>query len=372
MTPVNDCNNTKQRRMTPTPALILDLDALESNISLMATKARKWGVSLRPHAKTHKSAEIAQRQMNAGAVGVTCATLGEAELMVRRGIPSVLLSSPVVSDVHIARLLQLLDSTSEVLVVVDNGRNVEALSTAARSARRSLPVLVDYDVGQHRTGCTSIEEACRLATKVAASAALGFRGIQAYAGHVQHIVDVREREETSRAVASSIGELTTSLRRIGLELAIRTGSGSGTADFDGPNGVFTELQVGSYIFMDVEYLNIKWPSEVHNDYISALFVDTTVVSAGWPDHVTTDGGTKAFSQGGPAPELINADARWRYSCDNDEHGCIERCEAQSLPTVGTRLTCIVPHCDPTVSLYREYVCVRLDKVVATWPIEPRA
>ena len=168
-----------------------------------------------------------------------------------------------------------------------------------------------------------------------------------------------------------VQDLIKSLRVIGLEPGIRTGSGTGTADFDGPSAVFSELQVGSYIFMDVEYLSVRRPSTAGEGYAPALFVDTTVVSVGWSDHVTTDAGLKAFAQGGPPPRLLNTDQRMKYICDSDEHGYIESAEAAWLPALGARMTCVVPHCDPTVSLYREYLCVRDGVVVATWPIEPR-
>ena len=359
------------RKDTPTPVLILDLDAFERNIELMAEKARQWGVSLRPHAKAHKSAEIAHRQVKAGALGVTCATWGEAELMAQAGIPSILVSSPVVTDVHVSRLMEMQRGTSQILVVVDDMLSVERLSEASRALGRALAVLIDVDVGQHRTGCTSVEEACRLASAVSASSGLRFCGIQAYAGHIQHIEDVVERSSAARKVQVIVRDLVDSLRAIGLNPSIRTGSGTGTADFDGPSAVFTELQVGSYIFMDVEYSRIRWPSAEGEGYAPALFVDTTVISTGWPDHVTTDAGLKAFSQGGPSPRLLNVDQRVKYSCDSDEHGYIESEDADTLPTLGARMTCVVPHCDPTVSLYREYVCVRDGIVVATWPIEPR-
>jgi 3-hydroxy-D-aspartate aldolase len=368
---VSDSVVSASRKSTPTPALVLDLDAFERNVNLMAEKARKWGVSLRPHAKAHKSAEIAHRQVKAGALGVTCATLGEAELMARSGIPSILVSSPIVTDVHISRLMAMQRGPSEILVVVDDILSVQKLSEASRLPSRPLSVLVDFDVGQHRTGCTSIEQACRLASAVCASSGLKFRGIQAYAGHIQHVEDVVQRRCAAQKVQATVQDLIDSLRAIGLEPGIRTGSGTGTADFDGPAAVFTELQVGSYIFMDVEYLSIRWPSTAGAAYAPALFVDTTVVSVGWSDHVTTDAGLKAFSQGGLPPRLLNVDQRVKYTCDSDEHGYIVSEEAACLPALGARMTCVVPHCDPTVSLYQEYLCVRDGVVVSTWPIEPR-
>jgi D-serine deaminase-like pyridoxal phosphate-dependent protein len=368
---VNDSIASRPRDNTLTPALILDLNIFEKNIELLAAKARKWSVSLRPHAKTHKSADIALRQIHAGAIGVTCATLGEADLMVRSGVPSVLISSPLVTEAQIARLVQMLGGTSEILLVVDSILGLERLSAAAQTANRAVSVLVDCDVGQHRTGCTTFGDACRLAALVAGSHGLEFRGIQAYAGHIQHIESIQERERAAHETLARVQQLRSALRDLGLNPAICTGSGTGTADFDGPSTVFTELQVGSYIFMDVEYLSIQWPGQQDSPYAPALFVDTTVISAGWPGHVTTDAGVKAFSQGGPPPRLLNLDARLKYKCDSDEHGHIETRNSASLPAVGTRTTCVVPHCDPTVSLYGEYLCVRNDTVACSWPIEPR-
>jgi D-serine deaminase-like pyridoxal phosphate-dependent protein len=195
-----------------------------------------------------------------------------------------------------------------------------------------------------------------------------FGGIQAYAGHIQHIADLEARRAAVTAVADQIRGLRAALGREHLDPRIVTGAGTGSAEFDGPGGVYTELQTGSYIFMDTDYLAIEMGAA---RFSPALFVDTTVIGVQWDDHVTTDAGTKAFALNGPPPVSAVGENGWAYSYDGDEFGRVTLGAGARRPARGERLSFIVSHCDPTVVLYPQFVCVRGDTVQEYWTIVPR-
>ena len=244
------------RRRLSTPGLLLDVDALDHNIAAMASRAAVHGLGLRPHSKGAKSIAIARRQMAAGALGVCCATLGEAEVMASGGLRNLLITTAVVTDTMIDRLIALDLKTDGLMIVVDNPANVDALASAAQQAGRKLGVLVDFDVGQGRTGVTSIDAAVALARRARASAHLAYRGVQAYYGHLQHIADYTERERAARAQMAQVRELISRLEAEGLAPPIVTGGGTGTFDIDFAGRIYTEIQPGSYPFMDIQYLDI--------------------------------------------------------------------------------------------------------------------
>jgi len=269
-----------------TPALVLDLDRLDRNIAAMAACCRQTGLALRPHAKTHKSVAIARLQIEAGAIGVSCATLGEAEVMVGGGISGVLVTSPVIGEARVRRLIDLNKRATGLMAVVDHPQNLAELAAAAHAAVRSgappLSLLVDFDIGLHRTGAASIEDALFLARGIAAEPEreLRFAGVQAYAGQLQHVADYAEREKLARLQHARLGELVAALRAAGLAPAAITGAGTGTHDIDSRDAPFTELQAGSYVFMDVDYDRVQLrPGANRPPFENALFVQTSVVSA---------------------------------------------------------------------------------------------
>lgn len=359
------------REAIDTPALVLDLDAVDFNLAAMATIARAAGVALRPHAKTHKSTTLAKRQIAAGAIGICCATIDEAEVMVAAGLPGVLITSPLVTRGKIARLIDLLERADDVMVVADDAGNVAALDAAAGARGRTLGVLVDLDIGQRRTGVADVAAGVRLAREIASWKALRFRGVQAYAGHLQHVATRAEREALARAAQARVAALVAELRAEGLAPAIVTGVGTGTHAIDS-EGPFTELQVGSYVVMDAEYGAVEhapgraWP------FRPALFVAVAVVSANVPGQVTTDGGTKAFALNGPLPTVATGPlAGAAYAFAGDEHGRLILPEGVAAPPLGTVIECTVPHCDPTIALHDAYLCVRGDRLVEVWPIDAR-
>jgi D-serine deaminase-like pyridoxal phosphate-dependent protein len=356
------------RSSVPTPALVIDLTALERNIVAMAALAAQWGVRLRPHAKSHKCAAIAGRQVAAGAIGISCATLDEVAAMVAGGISGLLLTSPIAGGPKLAQLEDLLRRDPDIMVVADDPGAIAELDAVANRLGVRLRVLVDFDVGQRRTGCRTVESAVALAKAIRAKSGLMLGGIQAYAGHIQHILDREARQAAANAAADRVRSLRDALKGVQLEAQIVTGAGTGSAEFDGPGGVYTELQAGSYIFMDADYLAVE---PLVARFSPSLFVDTTVVGVQWDDHVTTDAGTKAFALNGPAPLSAAGEGGWTYSYDGDEFGRVTLGAGARRPARGERLAFIVSHCDPTVVLYPQYICVRGDGVEECWPIAPR-
>ena len=237
------------RRSLNTPALVLDLDMLDRNIAGMASFAKAHNVKLRPHSKTHKSADIARRQIAAGALGVCCAKLGEAEALAEQGIESLHITSPVVTPQAIARLIGLNGRVKDLMVVVDHPANVEALALAATKAGKPLAVVIDIDPGIHRTGVATPDDAVELVQKVAKLESLRYAGVQFYCGSHQHIKDFAQRKAAIEERTEYLEGILSRLDAVGLKPAIVTGSGTGTHFIDARLGVFTELQVGSYVFI---------------------------------------------------------------------------------------------------------------------------
>jgi D-serine deaminase-like pyridoxal phosphate-dependent protein len=360
------------RAQLMTPALVIDLDALEGNIARMAEHARRHGVGLRPHAKTHKSVTIARMQVTAGALGACVATLGEAEVMVEGGVPGVLITTPVVTPAKIARLMALHRRADGLMVVADHLGNVDDLASAAREGGGGLAVTAALDVGGHRIGAAGTDAALAVARRIDEAGSLAFAGIHAYAGPLQHIEDYGERRRRAEDVGAMVGELQEKLDAAGIAPPLVSGAGTGTHDIDALHGPFTELQVGSYIFTDVQYDAVALREDTPRPFEPALFVRTTVVSTNVGGQVTTDGGLKRFASDGPLPEIASgAPDGARYEFKGDEHGRVVFAkDSDSLP-LGAAVECLTPHCDPTVNLYDHYHVVRGDTLVDIWPVDGR-
>ncbi len=283
-----------RRDQVKTPALLIDLDALEKNITTMATWAKAAHVSLRPHAKSHKSAEIARRLATAGALGPSCATIDEAEGLAAVGATGILITSPMAADHMLSRLGHLVDRQAVVMVVADHPRNVDALAEVAASAPRPLQVIVDFDVGQDRTGCVEIAGAVALAGRIAGHRSLEFAGVQAYWGHLQQVMPFEVRRRRVAEGMEKVRALLAALRSAKLEPRIVTGSGTGTHWLDAQHGVFTELQPGSFLFLDSCYANLP-VTPAGNPFSPALFVAASVVTSNRSSRVIINAGTKAFA-----------------------------------------------------------------------------
>ncbi len=360
-----------------TPALVLDVDVLESNIRAMLDWTRAHGLRLRPHAKTHKSIEIARRLVEAGAVGACCATLGEAEALAGAGVPGVLITSPVVQPAKIQRLLDLNAIAADLAVVVDDPANVAMLAAAA-SARleggggKRLTVFVDIDVGSKRTGVPSAQQATALAREIDAADALVFGGVQGYAGFLQHIVDFEERKAGAVAVAEQMRQVEWNLKQAGLPPPLMTGGGTGTHALEADAGALGELQAGSFTVMDVDYDRVTLRSDGSRPFQDALFIATTVVSAQHEGMATTDGGLKAFATDGFPPTIARgAPAGSLYGWSGDEHGRVTLPPGAAPLKIGDMLECVTPHCDPTVNLHDCYHVCRGDMLIDIWPVDAR-
>ncbi|MPZ08605.1 MAG: DSD1 family PLP-dependent enzyme [Kiloniellaceae bacterium] len=365
-------NRPGSRLEIATPALVLDLDALEANIAAMAAWATSQGVALRPHAKTHKCAAIGRLQMAAGALGLCCAKLSEAEALAAAGLERFLLTAPVVGARRIARLLKLAARAGEVMVVVDDAENLRALGAAADAAGCDLGVLIDVDIGQERTGVIDAEAALVLAGIIAGAPRLTFKGLQGYAGQVQHIAGYAERRRASHDSLAKLAAVRDRLAAAGQPSPLVTGGGTGSHALDPAAGVLTELQVGSYIVSDVEYDAVDLTGDGRRPFRSALFVYARVVSACHAGFVTIDAGSKSLAMDGPAPVVAFGAAQGStYSCVGDEFGRLTLPPGGKGPRPGDLVGLVVPHCDPTINAFDWYHCVRGDKLVDIWPIEAR-
>ncbi|NWH07559.1 MAG: DSD1 family PLP-dependent enzyme [Alphaproteobacteria bacterium] len=356
-----------------TPALILDLDALEANIEALAARAKTSGIALRPHAKTHKSAEIARRQVAAGALGVCCAKLAEAEALTDAGITNILITSPVVTEEALKRLARLNARTQGLMAVVDDARVLERMGEAIRAqGSKRLTLLMDLDIGLHRTGIAPGEAAYRLAAAIAAHPALDFKGLQAYAGHVMHIENEAARREKSKEGLAQLRAVRDELTRRNLAPEILSGGGTGTFDIDPAENVFTELQAGSYVFMDRQYNDVWTKDGKSPPFAPSLFIETSVISANTAGIVTTDAGLKCFATEAGSPQIIaGAPEGAAYFFFGDEQGGILFANPGETLAPGRVVTCLTPHCDPTVNLHDVYHVVRGDTLIAIWPVDAR-
>ena len=351
-----------------TPALIVDLDAFERNLDLMANAVRGAAVALRPHGKAHKCPDIALEQIERGAVGICCQKVGEAEAFVAAGIENVLVTNEIVGRAKLARLAAMAKKAT-VAVLADDADVVREMGVAATAAGVYLTVLVEVDVGAKRCGVGPGAPAAALALAIARTPGLSFGGIHAYQGGAQHL---REPEARQAAIANAVAlvrESKSAIEAAGLECLTVTGAGTGTWQHERDSGVYTELQPGSYVFMDVDYQKNALAPDQHH-FEQSLFVLATVMSAPAGDRAVVDAGLKSFSVDSGLPQVYGARGL-TYVKATDEHGVIAvGAEAQPL-SIGDRLWLIPGHCDPTVNLYDWIVGVRGTRVECVWPVAAR-
>jgi D-serine deaminase-like pyridoxal phosphate-dependent protein len=361
-----------RRDEIPSPALLLDLDRFERNLGRMAAHARAVGKALRPHAKTHRCPEIARRQVAAGALGVACAKLGEAEVMAGAGIRGLLVTTPVVPAPKIERLLHLLKEAPDTMVVVDHPDNAVALDRAAAGAGITIGVLVDVDVGTRRTGIQPGAPALELARTIAASRALRLKGLQGYAGHCAHVMGWPARREASHAALAPLMQTRALLERANLPVEIVAGGSTGTYNIDSELAGLTELQSGSYCVMDIDYRRIGGrTSETLTDFEMALTIVATVVSVPTRERAIVDAGLKAFSTDKPFPPEAVERPGVDYEFAGDEHGRLVLKDPDRPAHLGERIEFFPPHCDPTFNLYDRVYAVRGLEVEDVWEIAAR-
>ena len=347
-----------------TPALVLDLAALEANLDHMAGALDGTGVRLRAHAKTHKSPVIAHLQIARGAIGQCVQKVAEAEALAWGGVPDIMVTNQVVGAAKLARLAAL-SRITRIAVCADDARQVAAIEAAAESAGVRIPVLVEIDVGMGRCGVAAGPNAVALAGRIAASRHLEFRGLQAYHGSAQHMRGPGEREAAIRGAADAARRTVEQLRQQGLACQVVGGAGTGTFALEAASGIYTEVQCGSYCFMDADYArNTDAPG-----FTQALFVLSTVMSTAQPRVAVLDAGLKALSTDSGMP-LVWQRPGLRYVGASDEHGKLA-CQPGAAPELGEKLLLVPGHCDPTVDRYDWYVGVRAGRVECLWPVAAR-
>jgi len=343
-----------------TPALVIDLPAMEQNIAKMADFARGQGVNLRPYIKTHKSTILAHKQLAAGAIGVGCATIAEAEVMATAGIRDILIGNQIVGSVKIARVMGLARHT-DIMVAVDDYQNVTELSAAAQAMGVKVRILVELDVGMHRCGVKPGEAALQLAKHVEAAAGLEFCGFMGYEGHLQGIAEPGERATRVEQDVGLTVDTAKMAESAGLSVEIVSAGGTGTYKEAGELPGVTEIQPGTYIFS-------RYREPTFN---RALTVLATVISYPADNYVVIDAGSKALSQDFGMP-VIKDLPEARLVGLSEEHGKVELVEPIPKLKIGDKIEIFPLHVCTTVSLHGKYFAVRNDRVEAIWSIATRA
>lgn len=355
----------------PTPALLLDLDGFEANIAKMANHARTKGKALRPHAKTHKCPEIAKRLMKAGAVGACAAKISEAEALAAEGLGGLLITSAVVGPQKIEAALRLARLRPETIFSVDNAAHVGQLQEAAAANRQTLQLAADLLVAG-RTGITPGEPAVALIEAISRSPNLRFAGLQSYAGQASHTIGFAERTKVSREAMGKAVETRRLLEKKGIACPLVTGGSTGTYNIDSEIEGVTELQPGSFVFMDLDYNRIGGQEGVvYRDFQNSLTVLATVISKPADEFAIVDAGFKAFSTDRPFTPEARGIVNMPYAWAGDEHGKLDLHNASRAVNLGDRIEFVVPHCDPTVNLYDRIFACRGEQVEAAWRISAR-
>lgn len=334
-----------------TPALVLDVNILKANAEAMEQVLAGTTLKLRPHYKSHKCAALAKWQVKNGAVGMTCAKLSEAEDLCDIGIEDILIANQIVDPVKIRRAADLAGNC-HLTVCVDSVENVQAFSEAAKAAGNIVHCFVEFEIGMQRCGVATKEEVLTLAKQIIAGDNLEFAGIQAYAGHISHVEDRQERKAMTAANYKKLRELLSYLKENGVEVKTVSGGSTGTAQIKAMEGLYTEIQAGSYLFMDAVYRNLNLPFQ------NALFLLSTVVSQK-DDLTVLDAGVKTcgVDQGMPVPcqgtvrEIVASEEHFQL------HGYSEK------KTVGDRMLLIPGHCCSTVNLHDKIYLVDGDTVI---------
>jgi len=353
-----------------TPALLVDLDAFERNLDRMAARARSLGVRLRPHAKTHKSPDVAKQQIARGAVGVCVQKVAEAEAMVAGGVGDVFVSNEVVGRAKLERLAALA-RRARMAVCVDDTGNAADLSRAVVAAGSTIGVFIEVDVGGARCGIAPGSPAVDLALAVSALPGLAFAGLHAYHGSAQHLRTEAERRAAIGRACELAADTRDRIRASGLDVPLVTGAGTGTFEIEGASGVYGEIQAGSYAFMDVDYARNR-PAEgsVFGAFEHSLFILSTVMSRPLPARAVCDAGHKASSCDSGFPRVADLSGA-TYVGASDEHGVIAIDPPGSGPRLGDRIRLIPGHCDPTVNLHDWLVGIRGGRVECLWPVSAR-
>ena len=354
-----------------TPALCVDLDALEKNIAAMQAAVTRFGIATRPHAKTHRSADIAKMQLAAGAIGICTAKLGEAEALAAQGVDRICMTTANLSPAKIRRAMQLRTRMPQFIQAVDWDSNARDLSAAAKEAGVTADVVIDVAVGT-RSGIPAGEAALALAKLVDALPNLMLRGLLSYDGGAQHITGFAARKAQALKNIEANARTFEAMKKAGLNTGIFSGGGTGTYNMQHLVPGFTDVQVGSYLFMDMQYLAIGGErGPVYDDFLPSLTVVGTVLNNRFPGRLTTDAGAKALTLNVPRAG-VKGEPGMDYNAGSDEFGVITVTgEPSKAYAMGDRIEMIVPHCDPVVNLYDVMYGIRGDRVEKVFPIHAR-
>ncbi|WP_028603522.1 DSD1 family PLP-dependent enzyme [Ottowia thiooxydans] len=346
-----------------TPSLVVDADALGRNIQRMAEFAVRHRVKLRPHAKMHKSVEIARLQMQAGAVGICVQKISEAEIMASGGLNDIFISNEVIAPSKLLRVAalayQLQQRGGRLAIAVDSHEGIESLAHAMRMTNAAIDVLVEIDVGQGRCGASDAPEALQLVLElVRGPSQLRFAGLHAYHGGAQHLRTPDERRAAIAQAAVRVRAVRELLAEAEIEVPLVTGAGTGSFSLEAASGAWDELQPGSYLFMDASYAR-NHQDNTQPRFEHALFVKSQVISVA-PDRVVVDAGHKshAIDSGMPLVHAQAGQAPMNYTDAGDEHGILRLGMSGSLPRLGATTWLIPGHCDPTVNLHDVMIFVR--------------
>jgi D-threonine aldolase len=350
-----------------TPALVVDLPAFERNLDAVAQAVAAAGLRLRPHAKSHKCSAIAKTQVARGAVGICCQKTDEALAFVDAGVADVLVTNEVVAPSKLERLAEA-GRRARIGLLVDCAEGARIASTAAVRAGSVLHLYVEVDVGAHRCGVVP-DAAGELAACIASLEGVRFAGLHCYHGGAQHLRTPAERSAAIAAAAAAARAAIASVVRAGLEAGIVTGAGTGTWMLERDSGVWTELQPGSYVFMDADY-GRNTPAGTDIAFEQSLFVIASVMSVPSPVRAVCDAGLKAlaFDSG---PPVVRDREGLVYAKASDEHGVLDVAPSMAPAALGERLWLVPGHCDPTVNLYDWIVGVRGGHVEAVWAVDAR-
>lgn len=355
-----------------TPALVIDLDAFERNLDRMQNHLSSHGMGLRCHTKMHKCPAIARQQIERGALGVCAAKVSEAEIMQAGGVNDILITSPVATADKIARVVALAKHNPALKIVVDSIDVATRMNAAARQAGCTLGVYIDLDPGMGRTGIAPGAPALALGRHIVdACPALGFGGLQMYAGNCMHIPEYDKRMSKYERLMEKGRETRDAFEADGIPVPVFSGGGTGTYDMEPGIGILTELQAGSYAFMDIEYRDIASKTGPRfDDFEPSLFLLVTAISKPQDRLITVDAGFKSLASDKDAPEFRDVEGVV-FHWGGDEHGIVQLNNPSRAVELGDRLQVITPHCDPTVNLHDYYYPYRNGVVEEIWPISAR-
>ena len=350
-----------------TPSLIIDYKIFEDNILKMKKFVLNNNVKLRPHAKMHKSVDVAKYQINVGgAHGICCQKLSEAEIFVRAGIKNILITNQITDVFKLERLTKLASKELKIGCCVDNKENIINIQKAAERNNSDIDIYIEYDCGANRCGINSFNEINELIVMIKKMANLNFIGFQAYNGSIQHIEDYIIRKKKVRDTCNKIRKLKANFRE---NSPFITGVGTGCFDLEVYEEVYDEIQVGSYAFMDAHYSSLKHDRKLNNsnNFQNSLFILTGVMSKALQNHAVVDAGLKSIAVDSGLPLPINSNLEY-IKC-SDEHGIIA--DPNNILKINDKILLIPGHCDPTCNLHDWYVVVKNSKVIDLWPVSAR-